>query len=396
MIHMEGETAELPSAVRRLEAGGKVVYLVGTAHISQQSVRDVRQTIERLRPQTVCLELDEGRYRNLVDEERWRKTNIGKIIREGKAALLLSSLLMASFQRRLGKKLGLTPGAELVEGARAAEEVGAQVVLVDRDIQVTLKRTWGNLGWRDKLKMATQLAGSLFACQEIDAQTVEQLKQDDMLADVLQMMAREFPALKTPLIDERDTYMAQKILAASGPLVVAVVGAGHVPGLQRELQRQTSLEPLEAVPEPSWLFQALKWGIPALILGLMAYGFFRSGVEHSLQSLYIWVLINGGLAALGAALALAHPLAVVSAFLAAPLTSLNPMIAAGWVSGLVQAFVHKPTVQDLENLPEAIQTVKGFWRNPLCRILLVVVLSNLGSALGTFIAGSWIAVRSLG
>ena len=390
------ETGELPPCVHVIEHSGRRIFLVGTAHVSKQSVVDVRRTVELVRPDVVCVELDEVRYKNLTDPTRWRKTNIGEVIRKGKAMLLLSSLIMTSFQRRIGKKLGVMPGAELLEGVKAAEDVGARVVLVDRDIQVTLKRTWRNLGMWDKFKMVTQLTASLFVTEEIDEETIEELKDTEKLSDVLQLLSDEFPKMKSTLIDERDRYLAQKIGEVDADRIVAVVGAGHVPGIMKEVEVDQDLAELEVVPPPSKGSGVFKWAVPGIILALFAYGFLKGGSDESVTSIYIWFLINGSLAAVGAALALGHPLTVISAFLAAPLTSLNPMIAAGWVSGLVQALVKKPTVKDLEELPEAVTSVKGFWLNPVSRILLVVVFSNLGSVIGTFIAGSWIAARLIG
>ncbi|MFZ0430289.1 MAG: TraB/GumN family protein [Acidobacteriota bacterium] len=387
---------ELPSSVRRIEFDGREVFLVGTAHVSRESVADVRNTIEAVRPETVCVELDEGRYQNLTDQGRWKRTNISEVIRKGKAMLLLSSLIMTAFQRRIGKKLGVMPGAELLEGIKAAEDVGARMVLADRDIQTTLKRTWGNFGFIDRVKVAGQLIGSLFVTDEVDEQMIEELKSQEKLGDVLEMLAQEFPAMKGPLIDERDVYLAQKIREAPGRRLVAVVGAGHVPGITTSLGEDHDLVPLESIPRPSLVGRIVKWAIPGLILALFVYAFLTGGAQRSIDSIYIWFLVNGILSALGAAVALGHPLTILSAFFAAPLTSLNPMIAAGWVSGLVQAIVKKPTVQDLEDLPEAINSVRGFWANPVSRILLVVVFSNLGSMLGTFLAGSWIAARLFG
>jgi len=393
---LETTDKSLPTSVRFVEVEGKEIYLIGTAHVSHESVQDVRTTIEAVQPDTVCVELDEGRYRNLTDRDRWKKTNISEVIRKGKAMLLLSSLIMTSFQRRIGKKLGITPGAELLEATKAAKDVGAEIVLADRDVQLTLKRSWGNLNLGQRLRMASQLTASVFVTEEIDEKTIEELKQDEKLADVLQIFADEFPALKVPLIDERDIYLAQNIRSAKGNKKVAVVGAGHVPGILEAIKQESPLGPLEIIPKASKFSKGIKWAIPALILSLLIYGFFKGGAEHSLESIYIWFLINGILSALGATIALGHPLTILSALLAAPLTSLNPFIAAGWVSGLVQAFVRKPKVQDLEELPDSITTVKGFWKNPVSRILLVVVFSNLGSVAGTFIAGSWIAARVFG
>lgn len=390
-------STELPSTTKVLEfeRGGirREVALVGTAHVSARSVDDVRQAIEVFEPDTVCVELCEARYRNIVDKAAWRKLDIFKVLREGKAPLLLSSLLMTSFQRRIAEELGVEPGAEMIEGIEQAKARNVDLVLADRDIQVTLRRTWAGLGFFQKLRMLGQMLGGVLFAHEIDEQTIEQLKEEEELHGMLDSLAEAFPDVKSTLIDERDVYLAQKIRAAEGERIVAVVGAGHVRGIVEHLQREQPLEPLETVPSPSWVPRFLKWAIPALVIGLIGYGFVRGGAEQSLETILIWFLVNGTLSAVGTALALGHPLSVVSAFLAAPLTSLNPFIAAGWVAGLVQAWIKRPTVEDLENLPQAITTIRGFWGNPVSRVLLVVVFANLGSSLGTFIGGSWIAAR---
>ena len=268
-------------------------------------------------------------------------------------------------------------------------------MLADRDIQTTLRRTWARLGFFARLKMVGQLVGSLFAVGEIDKETIEQLKEEDQLSDMLEGLAKAFPSVKSTLIDERDTYLSQKIRTAGGEIVVAVVGAGHVPGILEQLETVQDLAPLNVVPKRSPWARAIAWGIPAVIIGLFVFGFMRGGLEESLAQVNVWFLVNGAFSALGTTLALGHPLAILAAFVAAPLTSLNPFVAAGWVAGLVQAWVKRPKVEDLESLPEDITSVRGFFKNPVSRILLVVVLANLGSTLGTIVAGSWIAARTL-
>ena len=391
------EPGSLPSTVRLLEferdGVRREVALVGTAHVSARSVDDVRHTIETFAPDTVCVELCEARYRNIIDKAAWRKLDIFKVLREGKAPLLLSSLLMTSFQRRIAEELGVEPGAEMIEGIEQAKAREAELVLADRDIQVTLRRTWAGLGFFQKLRMLGQMLGGVLFAHEIDEETIEKLKEEEELHGMLDSLAEAFPDVKSTLIDERDIYLAQKIRAAPGRRIVAVVGAGHVPGIVQHLQHEQSLEPLETVPAASWLPRFLKWAIPLLVIGLIAYGFVRGGAEQSVETILIWFLVNGTLSAIGTAVALGHPVSVLSAFLAAPLTSLNPFIAAGWVAGLVQAWIKRPTVEDLEDLPQAITTIRGFWRNPVSRVLLVVVFANVGSSLGTFIGGSWIAAR---
>ncbi|HVS15457.1 MAG TPA: TraB/GumN family protein [Thermoanaerobaculia bacterium] len=376
-------------------ADGRQILLLGTAHVSRRSVEDVARAIEELEPDEVAVELCQPRYQNLTDRETWRKLDIFRVLREGKAPLLLSSLVMTSFQRRIAKELGVTPGAEMLEAIERAQERGVPLALIDRDIQVTLRRTWARLGWWAKLKLLTQLVGSLFVGEGIDEATIEKLKEEDELAGMLEAMAAALPQVKSTLIDERDRYMAQRLRQLRGRRVLAVVGAGHLPGIALHLDQDTELAPLEEVPPRSIVPRLVAWAIPLAIVALLVLGFLRGGVQESVTSITLWVVINGALAALGAAAAFAHPLTVASAFVAAPLTSLNPLIAAGWVAGLVQAWIHRPTVQDLEDLPEDITSLRGFWSNAVSRVLLVVVLCNLGSMLGTFVAGGWIAARTL-
>ena len=379
---------------------GRTLALVGTAHVSKRSVEDVAAVVDAFAPDGVCVELDAARHRNLIDPESWQRLDIFKVLREGKAALLLSSLVMASFQRRIAKELGIEPGAEMLEAVRRAEARGVPIHLVDRDIQVTLRRTWARLGFFAKLKMSWQLFGSLFAAADIDEETIEKLKEED-LGGLLETLAEAFPEVKSTLIDERDSYLAERIYRAPGSRLVAVVGAGHVPGILARLQQLASgapprdLSDLEASPPPSLLPRILQWAIPATIVALLAVGFLRGGLEDSATSIALWVGITGVSAAIGAAAALGHPISVLSAFAAAPFTSLHPLLASGWVAGLVQAWVKRPRVRDLESLPDDITTLRGFWRNPLCRILLVVALTNLAGSIGTFVAGSFLAARAL-
>ncbi len=385
----------LPANTWRLHARGREIYLVGTAHVSSESIEDVRKTVEVVEPDAICVELCQARYEALTRPDAWQKTDVFKVIKEGKAALLLSQLIMSAFYKRMGDRLGVRPGADMLEGVKLAHERDVDLVLADRDVQVTMKRTWRHLGVWNKLKLLFLLVTSALVEPDIDKETVDDLKRPDRLGDVLMEFAEAFPAVKQCIIDERDIYLAQRIREAEGQKVVAVVGAGHVPGIAREIHRDHPLAPLETVPERSYGSRSIKWLVPSLIAAIIAYGFYRAGAAHSLESISIWVLVNGVLAAVGAALALGHPVTVLAAFLAAPITSLNPTIAAGWVSGLVQAWVKKPTVADLEAMPEVVTSFpKGLWRNTVSRILLVVVFSNLGSTLGTFIGGSWIAARS--
>ena len=392
------ETADniaLPQRVAHVAVNDKDVYLVGTAHLSNESVEDVQTTVDLVKPDAIAVELCQGRYQAMTQADNWSKMNIFKVVRQRRAVFLLAQLIMTSFYRRLGEKLGIQPGAEMLKGVELAEATGAKLVLADRNIEITLKRVWGYLGFWNKVKLFMQLAMGIFSREEIDSDMIENLKKQDQLEAVMAEFAGKFPEIKRRLIDERDTYLAQEIRSAPGKTVVAVIGAGHVPGITEQIQQDHCLDELKELPPKSRWLAIFKWAIPLAILGLIAYGFFAKGKDHGFESIYIWFLVNGLFSAVGAALALAHPLTILSAFLAAPLTSLNPFFAAGWVAGIVQAVIKKPKVSDLEDLPEAIGTLKGFWTNPVTRILLVVALANLGSVLGTWVAGVWIGARSV-
>ncbi len=371
----------------------KDIYILGTAHVSKESVKQVRECIEDIRPDSVCVELCQSRFDSIFNEKKWKDMDIVKVVKENKAFYLLMQLMLSSFYKKIGDKLGVQPGSDMIEGVRAAQDIGAEVVLADRDVNITLKRVWGYLSFFKKMKLIWLIFGGIFSSEEITEKDIEKLKQRDQLQIALEEVAKHLPEVKERLIDERDIYLAEKIKSAPGEKVVAVVGAGHVKGILENLSKNHDLSNLVRVPPKSKIAQAIKWAIPILILGLLVMGFVKGGRQFSIESLSIWFGINGTLSALGAALALAHPITILSAFLAAPITSLNPMIAAGWVAGLVQAWIRKPKVADIEKLPEEILSFKGFLTNPVTKILLVVALSNLGSAIGTFLAGSLIASK---
>ena len=373
-------------AVRRLRHGEKEILLVGTAHVSRESTELVRSVIEEEHPDTVCVELCASRFQSIRQRDRWLDMDIIKVVREKKSFLLLSNLLLASFQKRIADKLDVQPGQEMIQAVESGEAIGAHIHLADRDIRTTLLRTWRHMGLWAKIKLLFQLLLSLGSVDEIDEETIEKMKRQDVLESVLAEVGESMPVLRSTLIDERDRYLTEKIRTAPGHKIVAVVGAGHVPGIETHWDEDIRLEDLEHVPPGSRLGKVLKWALPAAILGLFVWGFFYGGTKAGSDMIVWWILANGILAGCGALAALAHPLTILSSVLAAPLTSLNPMIAAGWVSGLVEAFSRKPKVLDFEHLPTDITSVKGFWRNSITRILLVVVFTNLGSAAGTFLA----------
>ncbi len=386
---------QLADTVTRISVEGKDVYLVGTAHVSKESVNDVHNTILAVKPNSICTELCEARCRAMVEKDNWKKMDIFKVIKEKKSVLLLAQLVMSAFYRKLGDELGVEPGAEMLECVKLSKETGAELVLADRDIEITLKRVWRGLSYWQKCKLMVSLLYSLLDSEKIDEGTIEEMKNTDQLESMMEEFAKEYPQIKERLLDERDVYLSQKIRNAAGPVIVAAVGAGHVGGIVEHIQRDIDLEPIMVLPPKTILPSVLKWGIPVLIVVLLVAGFFKGGIEHSKVDLLIWVGVNGLLSAIGAAAAFAHPLTIIASFIAAPLTSLNPMVAAGFVSGLVQAWIKRPTVDNFERLPHDIMSVKGFWMNPVTRILLVVLLANFGSIIGTWVAGFWIGARAI-
>ena len=373
--------------IHKLEIDGRQLILIGTAHVSKKSVDEVKDIIEAEKPDTVCVELCQSRYQSITDADKWKNTDIVKVIKEGKAFLLLSNLLLSSYQKKLANKFGVKPGQEMIQGIESAREIDATLCLADRDIQTTMLRLWRSIGLWGKLKLFFQLMLSMVLDEELSEEEMEKMKTQDMLSAALEDMSRSFPQLKSILIDERDRYLAQKIKTAPGDKLVAVLGAGHIPGIKEELGRDHDLAALVTVKPASRVSRVIAWSIPVIIVAIIALTFSvdrATGIDQILS----WLLWNGSLSVLGAILAFAHPLAILTAFVAAPISSLSPLLAAGWFAGLVEALIRKPSVKDFESLSVDIQTVRGFWRNKVTHILLVVIFANLGSTVGTIIGGA--------
>ncbi len=372
-----------------IELGGRTIHIVGTAHVSRQSVEEVQRVIREIRPQTVCIELDANRLEALTDSSRWRKLDIFQVIRQRKVPFLLANLALSAYQARLGEKLGVKPGAEMLAALEAAEEVGAEVVLADRDIQITLKRTWGGLSLWSRLKLFGALLTGFFDDEEITEEQLEELKHGDLLGEMMKEFAESLPQVKTPLIDERDIYLIKKVEQAPGEVIVAVVGAAHVPGMVRHAGQPQDLAALETLPRPSRAIGMIKWIIPTLVLVAFTWGYFKLQGQDLSHLLVAWVLPNALFAGLFSLLAGSRWLTAASAFVASPITSLNPTIQAGMVAGLVEAWLRRPTVEDCEKVREDSRTLRGLYRNRFTRVLLVSVAASLGSAVGAYVGIGW-------
>ncbi|MBI5593460.1 MAG: TraB/GumN family protein [Deltaproteobacteria bacterium] len=372
--------------VHRLFLEDREIILIGTAHVSQESSDLVAAVIETERPDTVCVELCASRYQSIRLKDQWQNMDVVKVIKEKKTFLLLSNLILAAFQKRIAAKLDIVPGAEMIRAIEAADATGAAIHLADREIRVTLSRAWKTMTFWEKNKLLYHLLLSFTEAEEISQEDIEKMKEQDVLEALMADVGKTLPMLKRILIEERDQYLAEKIRTAPGRKIVAVVGAGHVAGIKACWNKTIDIAALEVLPPDGRLSAILGWGIPLAIVLMTAVGFFIGGAHVGTNMITGWILTTGILAGIGAAAALAHPLTILSSMLAAPITTLHPLIAAGWVSGLVEAFSRKPKVRDIEALPQDILSVKGFWRNKVTRILLVVVFTNIGASIGTFVA----------
>ncbi len=373
--------------VERVFSEGKEIILVGTAHISESSILLVKEVIEKEKPDNVAVELDVERYAQLKSGRKWRERNIGEVIRNGQTYLFLLNLLLANMQKQIGKKIGIKPGQDMMEAIKAAEANEIPITLADRSVRVTLKRALDAMGLKEKIFLLYSILAVFFGLkkEEITKEKIEELKRKDVITKLMEELSRDLPGVKKVLVDERDLYIANRILSAQGNKVVAVVGAGHIDGIKKYLDRKRETSHLLFVPKKRNYLKYLWLLVPAIFAALVVYGFFVKGIETSLTILLYWFLINGLLSAAGVLLARGHPFSILAAFAAAPFTSLHPMLAAGWFAGLAEAKVKNPKVKDFENLPK-IDSYRDLQNNQVTRILLVTAYANLGSTIGTFVA----------
>ncbi|MBR96650.1 MAG: conjugal transfer protein TraB [Euryarchaeota archaeon] len=366
--------------------------LLGTAHVAKASVEAVKFHIEEFKPDVVAVELCKSRFDSLVSDRRLDKEGLLKVIKEGKAPLVLIQSMLATEQRKLGLDEGEQPGAELLAAVEVAKDKELEVELIDRDIQVTLRRAWKKMKLREKFRILYSLLGD---DEEENPELEELLSNQDLLSSMMEELREFSPGAGVVLIDERDSYLAEKILSIdSDKKVLAVVGAGHLKGLETNLKEkknfdQNNIQLLEEVPKKGRISKIFPWLIPALVMGLMIY-FLTTGEGVDIVELFtVWTLANAVFAAIGCILARGHVLAILTAALASPITSLNPTLAAGWFAGYVQLKVAEPTTEDLQNFLK-LDRFGLFWSNRAGKVLLVTALTNLGS-----MAGAWVAAAGL-
>lgn len=377
---------------KRLNLNGREIILVGTAHISKESIDQSVEVIRTEMPDCVAIELDEGRYESMKNPESWKNLDIVQVLKEGKGFVLMANLVLSSFQKRMGADVGVKPGDEMKAAITVAEELNIPCEMVDRPIQTTLRRAWGKNNLWGKCKLLATLISTAFTKEEVSPEQIEQLKNSNEMDSMMAELAEYLPTVKEVLIDERDQYLATSIWKAKGNKIVAVLGAGHLPGVVKHLEALAKGEESEDISEISSLPKSgiggkiAGWIFPVAIVALLVAGMFVGGAQYSLQMLIQWILWNGSLSALGALLALGHPLTILVGFVGAPIATLNPLLGVGLFTGLVQAWVRKPKVQDLETLNDDVSTFKGYYKNRLLKVLLVFFLSSIGGVIGNFIA----------
>ncbi len=373
-----------------LENGDEII-LVGTAHVSQNSVEEVRSVIEEEQPDHVCIELDKGRYESKTKEQNYSNMNLTKVFKEGKTFLVLANTALASFQKKMGTQSGSAPGEEIIGASKIAEEHNIPFSLCDRDITVTLKRAWAKSNLWNKAKLIGTLLSSAFDKEEFKPEELEELKKSDTLQEMMNELSKELPGAKSALIDERDRYLATKIMQAPGHKKVAVIGAGHANGIVKTIEKlekgelSTDLSDISEAPKPSKFGKIAQWIIPIALIAIIVGVGFANGFDESLRYFLIWAGTNAATTVLFSILSNAHPLNWLVAALSAPIAVLNPAIGVGMVTGIAEATLRKPKVKDFEGLSDDISSVKGWFKNRVLHAFMIFFTTSIGSMLGTFV-----------
>jgi len=370
---------------------GDEIILVGTAHVSQDSVDEVRTVIDEEQPDHICLELDKGRYESKTKEQSYANMNLTKVFKEGKTFLVLANTALASFQKKMGNQTGSAPGEEIIGASRIAEEKGIPYSFCDREIATTLKRAWAKSNLWNKAKLIGTLLSSAFDKEEFTPEQLEELKKSDTLQELMNELSKELPGAKEALIDERDRYLATNIMKAPGHKKVAVIGAGHANGIIRTMEKlekgelSTDLTEISKVPKPSKAGKILGWLIPIALVAIIIGVGFANGFNESLKYFLIWACTNAASTVVFSILSLAHPVTWLVSAISAPIAVLNPAIGVGVFTGITEATMRKPAVKDFEGLSDDISTFKGWFKNRVLHAFLIFFTSSLGSILGTFV-----------
>lgn len=392
--NQEQVNESVPATQKFIEVNGRKFILVGTAHVSAQSVEEVKSVIRGQMPDSVAIELDQKRLESMEDPEAWRKMDIIKVLKNKQGFLMIANLVLSSYQKRMGTTSGVKPGDEMMAAIETARELNIPQVMVDRSIAVTLRRAWAINSFWGKMKLLSSLAVSAFSKEEVDPDQIEKLKQNSEMDSMMAELSDYMPKVKEVLIDERDRYLASHIWEAQGNTVLAVLGAGHLPGVESWLKKLGSGEAssdctdISSVPPASTASKILGWTLPVLVIAIIVLGFIFGGRKTGMDLVWRWIFYNGVFAGIGGIIAAAHPITILAAVVSAPITSLCPVIGVGMVTGILQASINKPKVEDMENIQKDASSIKGFYKNRILRVLLVFLMTTIGSTIGTILAGT--------
>lgn len=377
----------------------KQIFLIGTAHVSQDSVQEVETIINEENPDRICIELDESRLKNKSEKNNWESMDIKKVLKEGKGFFLLANTALASFQKRMGAKTGADPGAEILGAASLAKEKGIPLSLCDREIQVTFKRAWAKSSAWNKSKLLATLISAAFSKEEVTEEELAELKNEETLESMLKEVAKELPSVKEVLIDERDRFLATKIFIADGVRKVAVIGAGHTQGIIRTLEKlekgeiSTNVEEINTVPPKGKAGKIAAWSVPSLIVLLLVLGIALNGWDQGLRTFGFWILANTICTLIFTLIGGGSFLTSISSAITAPYFALNPVLGVGMFAGVMQATFKKPQVKDFESMSDDASSLKGWYKNRILRCLLVFLTSSIGSILGSLVAFPVIIAR---
>jgi pheromone shutdown-related protein TraB len=374
--------------IERIKLAKKEIVLVGTAHISKESITLVEKTIEKEKPDVIGVELDKDRLHQLLSGKKWQEMNIVEVVKTGKTNLFLLSLLLSNMQKQIGKSVGINPGAEMLAAVKIAQIKKIPIQLLDRNVNITLKRAFNEMSLKEKVKLGYSLFASFFGVGEkITPEKIEELKKEDIMNNLMKELGKQMPSMKKVLVDERDLFISESIITGPGKKIVAIVGAGHLKGIKSTIEsgKKINISTLLNMPKKKNYLKYLKYIIPIVFIGLMGYAIYSKGLTTTIDLLIIWFLINGTFSAIGAFLARAHPISIITAFFAAPFTSLHPAFAAGWFAALSETKYNPPKVMDFETL-SGLNNLKEFYNNKVTHILIVAAFTNIGSIIGTIIA----------
>jgi len=388
--------------VEELRFGDKTIVLVGTAHVSDESVKSVEAAIEQYHPDAVAVELCRQRYQALKEERKWEETDILEVISSDRLHLFLLQIMLANFQRKIGEDVGVKPGAEMLKAVELAEKNKIRVVLADREIKVTLKRAMDMMSFKEKVKLLYGFVGGFIEGEEIDKELIEKLKEKDALTELMEELALETPSIKKVLVDERDQYIAQALHRTDAKTIVAVVGAGHMEGIKAnllDLDRTVVVshrhfvegQAIGGKKKIASKINMISYVIIVVFAALMLYGFIQYGSAMAFDIFLKWFIVTGAMAAVGPIVALGHPLSVLAAFFAAPTKIVHPTIASGWIAGYVELKVRKPRVVDFKNLM-MLKTMSDYWGNRVVKVLLVVAFTNITASVGNILGLMYLAV----